>query len=595
MSGTNLNFSNVELKRAYEAAADERDSLIKNRITGAQKRLNTLLENQETDVLLVVAQFENELSQLNVIWEQSISDYTVKVNAVKENILQKHDFEIADLCDKNAKRLPPKFSKNLLNMRKIEETLVKQQKFDEALKVKGRADEIELQETEKHEADERTSLARKIKQLKQRHTTELQILNEKISSTRKRQQQIRIQDVTHLAQRYENCLTDLESQHNIMRKKVENFFDKKSFARDAPNFNLKGVSSDVLAAKALALVKAVIAAIKPNNGVVPEQLITQMRLFSGEAATRVVANLTSGNLTSHHLHSGSEAFSADNGESELTDAHHSNSPRNSTTTTTTTTVVNISISENSNNAAAGAPSSPRSPGQGAKPQSGAAVPSGNALSPRPASPKSASPHVIQQLNYSYQPTHSAALQQTPIHYYQQHPQLSHVRRSLSPLSDRLLPAQPAQATPAAVGSAWEPVRRQTVSQSVLAASSSATPTAASRAAPQSSVATPTQQHSAYVGQATAQVGVGGTGTGITAPMSTPGAATYPYGGLATGRMSTGFPGATPASTPTAGVVPPAAGALPFYAGAGGVFASPAAPTPSFPNPFQMYPASPFFY
>merc|ERR1711957_1017312 len=111
------------------------------------KRLDELHEHEEnrqkeamrsrqiTERLGVEEAHMMEFQQLNAIWDMK----------------KKHAQELARFKEKLQKSQPyrPKFSKELLNTRKIQETLAKMKQYSEAHKIKLKADGLEEIELEK--------------------------------------------------------------------------------------------------------------------------------------------------------------------------------------------------------------------------------------------------------------------------------------------------------------------------------------------------------------------------------------------------------------------------------------------------------------
>ncbi len=92
---------------------------------------------------------------------------------------------MADLRNSLEQQLPPKpkLSPELLNLKKIQESLAKQKDYAEAHKVQQRAFELEKQEQGKYEAAREQKIAAKESQLAQKQNIELQALKKRIASS----------------------------------------------------------------------------------------------------------------------------------------------------------------------------------------------------------------------------------------------------------------------------------------------------------------------------------------------------------------------------------------------------------------------------
>merc|ERR1712100_919563 len=139
----------------------------------AKKRLDELHEHESkrqkeamrsrqiTERLGVEEAHMMEFQQFNAIWDKKMEEFEVNAKQLVDNMRKKHANELFRFKDKLQKNLPyrPKFSKELLNSRKIQETLAKMKQYSEAQKVKLKADRLEEVEMEKLRAQHAHRLA----------------------------------------------------------------------------------------------------------------------------------------------------------------------------------------------------------------------------------------------------------------------------------------------------------------------------------------------------------------------------------------------------------------------------------------------------
>lgn len=68
-----------------------------------------------------------EFQQFNLIWDKKMAEYETHAEELVEAMKERHAAELRDYQRKlMGKQIRPKFSKDLLNLRKIQETLAKQ-------------------------------------------------------------------------------------------------------------------------------------------------------------------------------------------------------------------------------------------------------------------------------------------------------------------------------------------------------------------------------------------------------------------------------------------------------------------------------------
>merc|ERR1719506_2384388 len=127
--------------------------------------------------------------------------------------------------DKLQKNMPyrPKFSKELLNSRKIQETLAKMKQYSEAHKIKLKADRLEEVEMEKLRAQHAHRLAAQEMQFAQRQQAELQALEKRVDTARQEHKIQRQQDLERILQRYQNVKSELAAQQSIEKTRSEKY------------------------------------------------------------------------------------------------------------------------------------------------------------------------------------------------------------------------------------------------------------------------------------------------------------------------------------------------------------------------------------
>lgn len=142
----------------------------------------------------------------------------------------------------------PKPSPELLNLRKIQESLAKQKDYAEAHKVQQRAIEIEAQEKLKFEAIREQKIASKEAQMAQKQNIELQALKKRINTSIDEQRKSRAIELERLLQRYQNIKKELESQQQLERINKETESKKilsssRAFSGGMKSYGTKGFSS----------------------------------------------------------------------------------------------------------------------------------------------------------------------------------------------------------------------------------------------------------------------------------------------------------------------------------------------------------------
>ena len=160
-----------------------------------------------------------EFQQFNMIWDKKMSEYEDHSEELVEAMKERHEAELRDFQRRlMSKEMRPKFSKDLLNLRRIQDTLAKQKEYvnsclsmkcqlliiailyvnnsyAEAHKIKLKADALEAWELEKWHNQRQQDLLLKESKFKHMKQQELIALQKRIQSGREEQKKQRHQDL----------------------------------------------------------------------------------------------------------------------------------------------------------------------------------------------------------------------------------------------------------------------------------------------------------------------------------------------------------------------------------------------------------------
>jgi len=158
-----------------------------------------------------------EFEQFNAIWEQRMQEYEKSAEEGLEKLKEKHLAEIMAFQEEWQNKLPrkPKLSKELLNMRKIQDTLARQERYQEAQKIKFKADEREAWELAPLQDQLSQTLAAKEQRIRQKQHAELTGLAKRIQRGREEYKGLRQCELERRLQRYKNVKDDLTSKQTI--------------------------------------------------------------------------------------------------------------------------------------------------------------------------------------------------------------------------------------------------------------------------------------------------------------------------------------------------------------------------------------------
>ncbi|GIQ85992.1 hypothetical protein KIPB_007759 [Kipferlia bialata] len=204
----------------YYEADCARKRLVELRHDHVKRQADDMKRRHSVEVAQVEEAHRAELERFQEIWDQRQDEFDLKSDSMLDSMQQRQEADFLEQSGQiRSKARPPKFSVQLLNMRRIEQSLARQQKYQEAQEVQIRADILEEWERRKHEREENARFEAKEELVVQRHDQEVKVLKKKIKSGRLELLATRDKDIRKLQCRYKNVLAELHSQHGLERQK----------------------------------------------------------------------------------------------------------------------------------------------------------------------------------------------------------------------------------------------------------------------------------------------------------------------------------------------------------------------------------------
>ena len=144
-----------------------------------------------------------------------------------ELMKQKHSEEWEEFQKRIlAKQPKPKFSTELLNYRKIQDHLAKAKDYNEAHKVKAKADKLEALDMERWLQKRQEGITQQEENWKQQKQQEMSALQKRIQTNLEAQKKQRSLEFDRLNQRYQNVKNELDAQQKLERMRIEKQYQK---------------------------------------------------------------------------------------------------------------------------------------------------------------------------------------------------------------------------------------------------------------------------------------------------------------------------------------------------------------------------------
>merc|ERR1719171_3274812 len=141
--------ADCEKQGKYEEAELAKTRLTQLRQHEENRRREELRSQQLAERLGVEEAHMKELQEFNEIWDRKVAEFEAHAANLQSTLAARHKAEYQAFHDKVRKDTEPRtprWSRDLLNLRKIQETLAKQKKYAEAAKTKAIADGMEARE-----------------------------------------------------------------------------------------------------------------------------------------------------------------------------------------------------------------------------------------------------------------------------------------------------------------------------------------------------------------------------------------------------------------------------------------------------------------
>lgn len=215
---------NCEAQGKYVEAEIAKNRLEELKLHEENRRKEAMRSRQIAERLGVEEAHMLEFQQFNMVWDKKMMAYEENAEKLIASMKERHAAELKAFQQRLiSKTSAPKFSKELLNLRKIQEALAKQKDYVEAAKIKKKADELEAWELEKWTNQKQAEMYQKEMRFKHKLKSELVALKKRILTGKQEQKKQRQQDLERLLQRYQNVKAELEQQQNLERIRAERY------------------------------------------------------------------------------------------------------------------------------------------------------------------------------------------------------------------------------------------------------------------------------------------------------------------------------------------------------------------------------------
>jgi len=230
-----------EQQGKYDEADLAKRRLEQLRAQEENRRKEEMMSEQLSERLGVEEAHMKELQEFNQIWDARVAEYEAHAANLQSTLAERHKQERSSFLEKAQDDLQPRkprWSRELLNIRKIQETQAKMKDYKSAASTKELGDRMADQEKAAWEAKRYARLQGLDKQFCTKQKLEMGGLVKRIQSGREEQKQARKTELERLLQRYHNVKTQLESQQALDKHRAA----KYSFNASMSMMSTRGAS-----------------------------------------------------------------------------------------------------------------------------------------------------------------------------------------------------------------------------------------------------------------------------------------------------------------------------------------------------------------
>ena len=221
-----------ENEQKYLEAQQTSKRLTQLKYQEEEKRLRQIGERQSREREEAEKAFELEMEQFNVIWDERIGKCEENVQTQVALLRKEHEEFLRGFREEQDARRPsrPQYSKELLNQRKIQEQLGRQEQYEKAMKLKIIVDKMEANELAATQATFDAEVALKEQQLRTTQQKEMDALNQRAGRGKHELNIARANEAERKDQRFRNVMAELMNLQKLEKVQLNHFINQQVLA-----------------------------------------------------------------------------------------------------------------------------------------------------------------------------------------------------------------------------------------------------------------------------------------------------------------------------------------------------------------------------
>ncbi|KRX10293.1 hypothetical protein PPERSA_09677 [Pseudocohnilembus persalinus] len=187
-----------------------------------------------------------EFNEFNQFWDEKMREFDEDALKVEEQTIERQQIELQQFVQELERSIPlaPKDTAEQLNLKKMEESLAKQQEYMEAHKVQQQILALEKDEYQKWIHQRQKKIQNLVTQLQTRQKNELNALRQRIQSGQEEQRKVRSLELEKLLQKYQNVRKELDASQTSEASKLEKSMKQGSVMNASRMINSSRMSNN---------------------------------------------------------------------------------------------------------------------------------------------------------------------------------------------------------------------------------------------------------------------------------------------------------------------------------------------------------------
>jgi len=218
-----------EQKRLYiEMGALIKAEMVKEHLNSLKEQLQALRDEkvkvrQFDEMVHLEQEHSDKFQDFNDAWDQKMAEFSEQAQALEQQALERHEDEMRALIIRVDASLPsrPKDSPDLLNLKRIEQHLIKQNQFIEAHRIQQKIKELENEEQYKWVSRRNNKILSQKLVLDKKQDQELENLRKRINTLQDEQQKARTIELARLVKNYKNLKQEFTIRHRSNISKMQ--------------------------------------------------------------------------------------------------------------------------------------------------------------------------------------------------------------------------------------------------------------------------------------------------------------------------------------------------------------------------------------